>query len=74
MTLNPVEWATDPKSRGVPMEASRIGRLCKHCQLEMRAISKAPPFRRGEPGLVIWSCDKCGSADSDLIYPADKPT
>jgi hypothetical protein len=48
------------------------GRLCKHCQQEMRTIANVPPISRGEPGLIVWSCDKCGGADSDLVYPADK--
>ena len=38
----------------------------------MVTVTNVAPNGR-DPGLVVWYCEQCGAADSDLVYSCDGP-
>jgi RNase P subunit RPR2 len=52
--------------------AAPSGRLCKRCRHEMVTVTNVAPNGR-DPGLVVWYCEQCGAADSDLVYSSNGP-
>jgi len=48
-------------------------RLCKQCKHKMATVTNVAPNGH-DPGLVVWYCEQCGAADSDLVYSSDRPS
>jgi hypothetical protein len=45
---------------------------CKRCRRYMTSVAEIAPIGR-DPGLVVLVCTDCGTTDSELIYPVQKP-
>jgi hypothetical protein len=43
------------------------GPACKKCGVKMGMVADIPPLGK-EPGLRAFLCDRCGAADSVLVY------
>jgi len=40
---------------------------CRHCGILMQSVAEIAPMGTG-PGLRAFMCERCGSADSKLVY------
>jgi hypothetical protein len=44
---------------------------CKRCRGRMASVAEIAPIGR-DPGLEVFICSDCGTADSVLIYRTEK--